>query len=795
MKYFLLLALSLTCTLSQAQTTPDDDRIDEVRSLVNFYEYMLNTIGGTKTSTRDKEVIITESYKKVFKNQEVQIEDDLILDRKVITNKDVSAYLRDVDFFFNDIHFDFNNIEIERIDAEGGSYYYLVSFESTLQGTTLDDESLNSTKKRFLEVNLNEQTNDLKIVSVYSTKVSREKELQLWWESLSFGWVNIFKSLVAAEVIDDKTLMKIASIDSLNLAENQFVLDLEPLSALKGLKQLDISDTKITDLSPLRYARHLSHLRAANTRLEDITTLAYFDQLSALDLSNTAVTDISTLARLAKLSALNLSGTTVTDFNALKPLKSLQNINLSNTAFDDPTLIAGSTGLKTINLSRTAVDHLFVFQSLPKVQTLNLSETLIVNLNGLENHPALTELLINQTKVTKLTPVVGLPQLKKIYADLSGVTDQAASAFMTQYPSVIVVTNSQQLTQWWWSLPANWKSVLGAQMGTSEPTKEDLAVLMNIDSLDVSNKKLYTSSPLQKFKRLRYLDVSHNDIGSFDFTADMADLEYLSGIDLPIENVNGLEANKKLKQLILTNTKIQDIAPLSQLHQLELLDTEGTAVDESQVISHLATNPQTVIIYQSDSVLTWWNNLPPVWQKTFNLSNPTSFELHQLIEQQELEIINKKIPSLEPLRAFINLKSVKLDRIQLTNLSELFVHEELLSLTCTNGPLISLEGISGLTHLETLNISQTAIEDLKDIYEVRSLKHLDCSGTNIKSIKGVDDLMNLESLNVSNTRMWRLDRVFDKRNLKSLICYNTRLSQSKVDEFQTMYPECEITFY
>ncbi|UXX78438.1 hypothetical protein N7E81_13835 [Reichenbachiella carrageenanivorans] len=795
MKYFLLLALSLTYTLSQAQTAPDDSSIDEVRSLVNFYEYMLNTIGGNKTSTRDKEVIITESYKKVFKNQEVQIEDDLILDRKVITNKDVSAYLRDVDFFFNDIHFDFNNIEIERIEAEDGSYYYLVSFESTLQGTTLDDETLNSTKKRFLEVNHNEQTNDLKIVSVYSTKVSREKELQLWWESLSFGWVNIFKSLVPAEVIDSKTLMKIASLDSLNLAGNQFVLDLEPLSALKNLKQLDISDTKITDLSPLRYARHLNSLRSANTRLVDITTLEYFDQLVRLDLSNTGVTDISTLARLSKLKQLNLSGTAVTDFDALNALQALQNINLSNTAFDDPTFFANSTGLVAINLSRTPVDHLFVFQSLPQVQTLNLSETRIVNLNGLENHPMLSELLINQTKVSKLTPLAGLPHLKKIYADLSSVTEQIASEFMTQHPSVVVVTNSQQLTQWWWSLPANWKSVLGTQMGTNEPTKEDLAMLMNIDSLDVSDKKLYTSSPLQKFKRLRYLNVSRNDIGSFDFTSDMEDLEFLSGIDLPIASLDGLEANKKLKQLFLTNTKVKDIQPLNQLNQLELLDTEGTFVEESQVVSHLSTNPQTVIIYQSDSVLTWWNNLPPVWQKTFGLSNPSSFELHRLIEKQELEIVNKKIPSLAPLQAFINLKAIKLDRIQLTHLSELYMHEGLLKLTCTNGPLISLEGISKLTKLETLNISQTAIEDLKDLYEVRSLKHLDCSGTNIKSIKGVDDLMNLESLNVSNTRMWRLDRVFDKRNLKSLICYNTRLSQSKVDEFQTMYPDCEITFY
>ena len=49
----------------------------EVKNLVNFLEYSFNTLGNPKTSARDKDVIINESYAKIFLNAEVQVEDDI----------------------------------------------------------------------------------------------------------------------------------------------------------------------------------------------------------------------------------------------------------------------------------------------------------------------------------------------------------------------------------------------------------------------------------------------------------------------------------------------------------------------------------------------------------------------------------------------------------------------------------------------------------------------------------------------------------------------------------------------
>ncbi len=80
---------------------------EKVRDLVAFFQLLLNTLGSSTTSARDKDVVITQSYAKIFRDAKVQIEDDLDEDRKTITNKDVVAYLKDVDFFFTDARFEF----------------------------------------------------------------------------------------------------------------------------------------------------------------------------------------------------------------------------------------------------------------------------------------------------------------------------------------------------------------------------------------------------------------------------------------------------------------------------------------------------------------------------------------------------------------------------------------------------------------------------------------------------------------------------------------------------------------
>jgi hypothetical protein len=250
-----LLSLSL-----QAQTIKgySKDQLTElsakVEDQVRFLEYLLNTVGDAQTPARDKDVIIRESYLKIFRDAKVQVEDDLLLDRKVVTNKDVTAYLKDIEFFYKTVEFKFKIREVKPGQKENGEVYFLASLDRTITAVGIGGEKISNTKPRFVEVNLDEKSQELKIVSIYTTKVSRDEELKAWWTSLDAGWKVYFKNrfeLAATDTVGLDLWYKFVSVDSLNLSGNRQIKNLSPLSELRDLKHLDISNTTITNLAPI----------------------------------------------------------------------------------------------------------------------------------------------------------------------------------------------------------------------------------------------------------------------------------------------------------------------------------------------------------------------------------------------------------------------------------------------------------------------------------------------------------------------------------------------------------------
>src|SRR5687767_11779186 len=126
--------------IQKPDVTADEKK---VRDIIAFLEFMLNTLGNSSTAIRDKEVLITESYSKIFRDSKVQVEDDLDEDRKVITNKDVVAYLKDVNFFFTSVRFEFTIENIKSSNLPGGEYFYKVTTTRNLSGTTSDRKPIN----------------------------------------------------------------------------------------------------------------------------------------------------------------------------------------------------------------------------------------------------------------------------------------------------------------------------------------------------------------------------------------------------------------------------------------------------------------------------------------------------------------------------------------------------------------------------------------------------------------------------------------------------------------------------
>jgi len=114
--YFFILLFLFQRLLVNAQQDLPVEELEEYKAqtvdLVAYLQFTLNTLGEPSTTANEKDIIINQSYIKLFRDDKVQIEDDLDENRDVVANKDVQAYLKDIDFFFKQVLFEINVEEV-----------------------------------------------------------------------------------------------------------------------------------------------------------------------------------------------------------------------------------------------------------------------------------------------------------------------------------------------------------------------------------------------------------------------------------------------------------------------------------------------------------------------------------------------------------------------------------------------------------------------------------------------------------------------------------------------------------
>ena len=152
---------------------------------MSYLEGTLNFLGDPDELPSDKGIIINNSFLKIFVNDKVQIEDDLDENRDIPLNKDVQAYLKDIDFFYKKVKFGFEVEEVEQLVTDSGIIVFKLSLNRHLEGITINDDTINNNQLRYIEFNLDPQQRDLKIASIYTTKIREKEELRYWWNTMS----------------------------------------------------------------------------------------------------------------------------------------------------------------------------------------------------------------------------------------------------------------------------------------------------------------------------------------------------------------------------------------------------------------------------------------------------------------------------------------------------------------------------------------------------------------------------------------------------------------------------------
>jgi Leucine-rich repeat (LRR) protein len=753
----------------------------EIGRLISFFEFSINIVGSDSTTTQEKESVISTSYLKIFKNADVQIEDDLDQNRSVSMYKNVQAYLQDVNYFFKKVQFVLNIDNIDFKQESGSRPYFMVVLSRRLKGITQDGDSVENTQKRYVEINLEGKNRDLKIVSIYSTKLNAKDELISWWRTLPAEWKTV---LMKEAGINDSSqyeqLVKIKNLVSLNLANNKQIDDFTPLNELTKLRQVNLSATAISNLTSLRNLSELESLILNDTKIVRIEGLTYLRKLNAIYINNTIISDLGFLNYFPGLKKLYCSGTLISDLSPVASLKQLQELDCSNTGVVNLTPLAALTNLKMLDISDTRIENIEKIEGLSNLERLYLSNTLINNILPLQQLKNLVSVSFNNTWVSSLNPLAGISTLETIYCDNTSIKQEAALQFMRIHKGTLVIYESGGLEKWWNSLVPVWKQVFKRYVQINDvPTKEQLASIADIDSLDISgNKKITDLEPLRVLSNLKVLLANNTNL----------------------TNLNALSELSSLRILEISGTKIQGTEVLEKLSKLERINCDNTPLDSLALSRFIENNRNCLVIHRSSELHKWWENIDDNWKTIFHGDthldySPDDIQLHRLVRADSITIIGKQVKDIEPLRAFLFLRFLKISNINMSILPDLSTFRHLEVFDCSDNPISDIAPVANLVRLKNLDFSNTAVKSLKPLQTIIQLEVLKCSGTKIENVEPLESLLQLGYIDISNTRVRNVSFLEKNEKLKTLLCYNTAISKRKADKFKTDVPSCKVIYF
>lgn len=793
----------------------------EATQLLNYFEYTLNLIGSPQTLAKEKDIIINQSFSKIFKNEEVQIEDDLDEYRTVPTNKNVQAYLKDIDFFFTKAEMHFTIEEVSHHLNENNELYFKFQINRNLIGNLINGDSINTNKVRFIEINLDVANQDLKIASIYTTKLNENEEQRNWWNSLSENWKKIlgenrfigdsvcinellsftdstyvtmadsfllvqldslliegedtlalpsFDSLIQiyedTVIFDSKTLYghldEIVRITEINLNSYPEISDITPLSKLSNLRKVDLSNTQVSDLSPLRNLTKLESLICAGTKIESLFHLRYLSNLKVLNLNQTLVHDLSPINHFDALEQLYLNETKI---HSLDPITTLSK-------------------LKDLRFSNTDISELQPLSTLTELEVLHFNGSNVSLLSALKELNNLRILVMDDTRVDKLDPLTNLQNLKQVFCDNAMVTPAEANQFMKANPQTLVVFQSAELNVWWENLNTNWKNIFKKYIYLDEqPTKAQLHELIKQKIIDVSKRsELSNLEPLKKLIYLEHLNCSQTSITDLEPLSDLIDLKYL---DLSLTNINTIAPLKnlsKLESLYFSSTTVDDLSPLFNLNFLQQVHGNHTDVKDLSPLAELANfkfayfdhskvkiedflsfnsvNQEVIVVFQTGFLQAWWDGLDDNWKTVF---------------RDKLSLENDDL-SKESLQQIASIKSLDIGQnLKLKTLEPLSILTGLEELIFSDTRITNLQTLSELKHLRKIICANNPIIDLGALMNLPMLSYLDISNISIRNFEQIQFMTSLETLICPGTQIKSLKYLEYLKNLKVLECYNTNI--------------------
>lgn len=298
------------------------------------------------------------------------------------------------------------------------------------------------------------------------------------------------------------------SLELSNQSSGKKIEDLNPLSSLTHLEELNLTFNNIRDLTPLSSLVNLRTLY-----LEYGTS---HNQRNIIKHGETPL-DLTPLASLTNLENLHLTANVITN---LTPLASLRNLRV---------LILGNIGFSEYD-SDIAAQHSSNIDLIPLSNLTNLQELQIYGTPNIEN----------------FTPLSSLINLRLLNLSESQIKDIKFLSSLTNLEELYLISN---------------------QIKDVAP----LSRLTKLQHLHIYNNQIEDITAVAALTKLQILFLSNNQINDVTPLSPLTNLQELELSDNQITDVTPLSSLQNLLVLKLSSNEIQDITPLSSLTNLQIL--------------------------------------------------------------------------------------------------------------------------------------------------------------------------------------------------------------------------------
>lgn len=433
--------------------------------------------------------------------------------------------------------------------------------------------------------------------------------------------------------LDNGVLQELQQLHALNrlILRDNAISQVEPLSALGGLRFLDLSWNRVSDIGSLGKLSNLRSLALDGNpltevrslyRLEGLTSLSLvgvqlpegeLEALSAalphcaviadgetegvqsillggvrfstdvteLSLSGLGLRDLSCLSLCTQLKKLDLSGNEISDLSPLMNLQQLEKLKISNNRVNDLRPLMAMTGLKHLEAAENTVLETSALGKLEKLLSLDLSDNPIRDFSGLRNLSNLELLRLENTGLgdEDLPVLYGLRRLGTLDLERNeGITAEAMKALKDKLPDCMVSHGTLVLT---------------VRLG-GEDFRTD------VKALRIEGTELRDLFGLEKFECLETVQLGRNRIENLSAFQNTHSRESILFLDLSfnkIQDLSPLAALSNLETLDLRSNQISSINPLLRMKQLKKLDLSGNPLEQSQIEELRSTLPDCEILF------------------------------------------------------------------------------------------------------------------------------------------------------------------------------------------------------